>query len=125
MYTEEELKNKYRFQEKWQRENGFKTKSYRLNGETIEKLLEVSQNKKMSQAGILREAFGLYKNQKETFDEKYKFVLVNKRINIKKGFKINDVLANEIENICRENNFLYGVFVTAILDAFFEYIEKQ
>lgn len=124
-YTPEEMENKYRFQERWQKKNGFATKSYRINKETLEHLLEVSEKHKLSQAGILRDAFANYKNlDKKAFLKKYNFVLENKRIETKKGFKINEAFAEEIKNVCLENNFLYGVFVTAILDEFLEYIEQ-
>ena len=124
-YTPEEMNNKYRFQERWQRENGYITKSYRINGETLRHLLEVSKKYKLSQAGILRDSFMYYKNSnKEVFVKKYKSVLESKKIDIKKGFKINLMFAAEIESVCNENNFMYGVFVTTILDEFLEYIER-
>lgn len=124
-YTPEEMENKYRFQKRWQEKNGFITKSYRINGETLKHLLEISKRNNLSQAGILRDSFAYYENfDKKAFLKKYNFVLENKRIETKKGFKINEAFAKEIENVCLENNFLYGVFVTAILDEFLEYIEQ-
>ena len=123
-YTEKELENKYRFQKKWQDKNNFKTKSYRLNSETIDKLHEFAKNNNMSHTGILLAALEHYKTNKKSFDEKYKNIIVSKKIDTKKGFKMYETVANEIADICNENNYLYGVFVTTILESFFEYMSK-
>lgn len=116
-YTSDEMKNKYRFQKRWQEKNGYIVKSYRLNEETIEKLLKYSKDNNMSQASILRNAFQRYKeNNKLNFFLNAIDFAGEKKFNVKKGFKITKKIADEIETACKEYGYAYGCFVTMILD---------
>lgn len=116
-YTADEMNNKYRFQKRWQEKNGYIVKSYRLNEETINKLLLFSEENSMSQASILRNAFQRYKeNNKLNFFLKAITLVEDKKFGIKKGFKITKEIADEIESACKEHGYSYGCFVTMILD---------
>lgn len=116
-YTDEEKKNKYRFQKRWQRKNRYTTKSYRLDETTVKNVLEFSKDNNISQASILRNAYKRFiENNQLDCDLNYEMIINNKSINVKKGFKVKEEFAKEIENTCKEHNYTYGHFVTMILD---------
>lgn len=157
-YTPEEMNNKYRFQKRWQEKNGYIVKSYRLNEQTIKKLLEFSEENNVSQASVLRNAFQEYKDNKSkskinefldsitpTEENKSKSIITEfvdslvlsedkdfqseiskfvdsltpsgeKKYGVKKGFKITQDFADEIESVCKQFGVSYGHFVTKILD---------
>ena len=138
-YTPEEMNNKYRFQKRWQEKNGYIVKSYRLNEKTIKKLLEFSEENNVSQASVLRNAFQEYKDNKSkskitefvdsivpSEDKDFKSEISKfvdsltpseeKKYGVKKGFKITQDFADEIESVCKKFGVSYGHFVTKILD---------
>ena len=116
-YTDEERKNKYRFQERWQEKNGYQIKSYRLNEDTVKNLMQFSKEKNVSQVSVLRNAYKRYiELDSVDFKLNYETIVNNKRIDEKKGFKMTQEFANEIKTICKEHDYLYGYFVTMILD---------
>ncbi len=124
-YTSDEMNNKYRFQKRWQEKNGYIVKSYRLNEETIKKLLKFSEENDMSQARILRDAFQRYK-ERTKLDVFLRFVASpqDKKCDIKKGFKITKEFAEEIETVCKQSGHTYGYFVTKILDDYMAEVNK-
>lgn len=116
-YTDEERKNKYRFQERWQEKNGYRSKSYRLNEDTIKNLTQFSKENNVSQVSVLRNAYKRYiEHNSADFELNYETVVKNKRIDVKKDFKIKKDISDEIETTCKEHNYSYGYFVTTILD---------
>lgn len=125
MCTPEEKKKKYQPQEKWQKKNGYTTKTYRLSEDTINALEEASKKYNMPQAQIFRESLEYYKKQKDkkSFYKKYNETISTKRMDIKKGFKAKDKTGKEIDKICIKNNFTRGAFMTTAIDDFLKYLE--
>lgn len=120
-YTEEERKNKYRFQARWQRKNKYIQKSYRLNDGTVKRLLEFSKENNVSQVSVLRNAYKRFIEQNPSdCSFNYEMVVNNKRIDVKKCFKAKEEFTKEIENTCKEHNYSYGYFVTMILDDYMD-----
>lgn len=60
-YSADEKQNKYCYQSRWQKENSYIVKTYKLNGETIKDLLQFSEENDMPQAKVLCYAFQEFK----------------------------------------------------------------
>lgn len=87
-YTDEERKNKYRFQERWQEKNGYQIKSYRLNEDTVKNLMQFSKEKNVSQVSVLRDAYKRYiELDSADFKLNYETIVNNKRIDEKRVLK--------------------------------------
>lgn len=114
--------DKYRFQKKWQEKNGYISKSYRIDSDVLENLLDASFKMNKSQAAILREALCEYIQNDfcENFNDVY--AVIKSRIDkkAKKTFKIKKETTNIITAICDENKFNQGSFVSAILECHFK-----
>ena len=63
VYSEDEKHNKYRFQKRWQENNAYIVKTYKLNGDTIKNLLQFSKENDMPQAKVLYNAFQQFKEK--------------------------------------------------------------
>lgn len=114
--------DKYRFQKKYQKKVGIRTKTYRMKTDTIERVLEFSKSHNESQASILRNAYKRYSEHQLSFFLRYWEMKDNFKFDIRKGFKMKQELVNQIEETCKTGGFSKGAFVSFIID---DYIAER
>lgn len=126
-YSPEEMNNKYRFQERWQKNNGYVVKSFRFNSETINKLEDFAKDKGKSQISVLKKAYEMYKKtqsdkEKLSYWLDYVVFASDKQFDTIKGFKVDKDFIAEIEETCEQNNFALGKFASKIIE---DYIDSN
>lgn len=114
--------DKYRFQKKYQKKVGIRTKTYRMKTDTIERVLEFSKSHNESQASILRNAYKRYSEHQLSFFLRYWEMKDNFKFDTRKGFKMKQELVNQIEETCKTGGFSKGAFVSFIID---DYIAER
>ena len=114
--------DKYRFQKKYQKKVGLRTKTYRMKTDTIEKITKFSESHNESHASILRNAYEYYTKHTEEFAVKFWLIKEDYKFDTWKGFKIKQDFVNQIAETCNSFRFTKGAFVSLIID---DYINQR
>lgn len=120
--NEDNKVDKYRYQKKYHKKVGIRTKTYRMKTDTIERILNFSKNHNESQASILRNAYKRYSEHQLSFFLRYWEIKDNFKFDTRKGFKMKQELVNQIEETCKTGGFSKGAFVSLIID---DYIAER
>lgn len=114
--------DKYRYQNKYHKKVGLRTKTYRMKKDTIERIADFSKSHNESHASILRNAYDEYSKHTLSFFMRYWLIKEDYKFDTWKGFKIKQEFVNQIEETCKSGGFSKGAFVSFIID---DYIAKR
>ena len=126
-YTQKEMKNKYRFQERWQRKNNYVSCSFRMDNETIGMLSVLSELTNTPKAKILEKSFENYIENLDavSFEKQYLHYVVNTNRREKLTFRGKQEFFEEIDKISKGKDYMKGAFVVTLTRLYLKELLKD
>lgn len=126
-YTEKEMENKYRFQERWQQKNGYIRCTFRMDSETLGVLSVLSEITNTPKAEILEKSFENYIENLDalSFEKQYVRYVENTKRREKITLRGTKELFEEIDKISKDKDYIKGAFVVTMTRLYLKELLKD